>query len=75
MLVESTGISEPVPVAATFTFVDQSGSTLSDLARLDTLVTVVDCHNFLALAQDGGSFGVTRMACRCINGCMRGMKT
>lgn len=46
LLIESTGISEPLPVAETFTFVDQQGQTLSDLARLDTLVTVVDAVNF-----------------------------
>ena len=47
LLVESTGIGEPLPVAQTFTFRDESGVSLADLARLDTLVTVVDCHNFL----------------------------
>jgi len=46
LLIESTGISEPLPVAETFTFVDDQGQTLSDLARLDTLVTVVDAANF-----------------------------
>ncbi|MFM8951935.1 MAG: GTP-binding protein [Planctomycetaceae bacterium] len=47
LLVESTGISEPLPVAETFTFADEQGQSLSDLARLDTLVTVVDARNFL----------------------------
>lgn len=47
LLVESTGISEPMPVAATFTFADEAGGSLSDLARLDTLVTVVDASAFL----------------------------
>jgi len=47
LLIESTGISEPLPVAETFTFTDEAGSSLSDLARLDTLVTVVDARNFL----------------------------
>jgi G3E family GTPase len=47
LLVESTGIGEPLPVAQTFTFRDEQGVSLADLARLDTLVTVVDCHNFL----------------------------
>jgi G3E family GTPase len=46
LLIESTGISEPLPVAETFTFVDEQGESLSDLARLDTLVTVVDAVNF-----------------------------
>jgi G3E family GTPase len=46
LLIESTGISEPLPVAETFTFLDADGRALSDLARLDTLVTVVDAHNF-----------------------------
>jgi G3E family GTPase len=48
LLVESTGISEPLPVAETFTFTDEQGESLSSLARLDTLVTVVDAVNFLS---------------------------
>ncbi|MBC7798309.1 MAG: GTP-binding protein, partial [Pyrinomonadaceae bacterium] len=47
LLIESTGISEPLPVAETFTFADETGRTLSDFARLDTMVTVVDAFNFL----------------------------
>jgi G3E family GTPase len=47
LLIESTGISEPLPVAETFTFEDETGKSLSDVARLDTLVTVVDAKNFL----------------------------
>lgn len=47
LLIESTGISEPLPVAQTFTFEDESGVSLSDVARLDTMVTVVDAANFL----------------------------
>jgi G3E family GTPase len=46
LLIESTGISEPLPVAETFTFEDAAGQTLSDVARLDTLVTVVDAQSF-----------------------------
>jgi G3E family GTPase len=46
LLIESTGISEPLPVAETFTFADSNGLTLGDLARLDTMVTVVDALNF-----------------------------
>ena len=45
LLIESTGISEPLPVAETFTFADDAGHSLSDVARLDTMVTVVDAHN------------------------------
>lgn len=47
LLIESTGISEPLPVAETFTFRDEQGRSLSDLARLDTMVTVVDGLHFL----------------------------
>lgn len=46
LLIESTGISEPLPVAETFTFRGEDGTSLSDLARLDTMVTVVDAVNF-----------------------------
>ena len=48
LLIESTGIAEPLPVAETFIFSDEEGVSLSDLARLDTMVTVVDAVNFLA---------------------------
>ncbi|NMD06742.1 MAG: GTP-binding protein [Phyllobacteriaceae bacterium] len=47
LLIESTGISEPLPVAATFEFRDENGQSLSDVARLDTMVTVVDAANLL----------------------------
>jgi G3E family GTPase len=47
LLIESTGISEPLPVAATFDFRDAEGQSLSDVARLDTMVTVVDAINLL----------------------------
>lgn len=64
LLIESTGISEPLPVAETFTFRDENGVSLSDIARLDTLVTVVDAFNFLRdygstdyLADRGESLG------------------
>jgi len=47
LLIESTGISEPLPVAETFTFADENGNSLSDVAELDTMVTVVDAANFM----------------------------
>jgi len=47
LLIESTGISEPLPVAATFDFRDELGESLSDVSRLDTMVTVVDAVNLL----------------------------
>lgn len=52
LLIESTGIAEPLPVAATFEFRDEEGRSLSDIARLDTMVTVVDAVNLL---RDYGS--------------------
>ncbi len=47
LLIESTGIAEPVPVAATFDFRTEEGFSLADSARLDTMVTVVDAVAFL----------------------------
>ena len=47
LVIESTGISEPLPVAETFTFADENDVSLSDVAKLDTMVTVVDAVNFL----------------------------
>jgi G3E family GTPase len=64
LLIESTGISEPLPIAETFTFEHEDGQSLADIARLDTLVTVVDAVNFMAdfeaaqdLAERGESLG------------------
>ena len=48
LLIESTGIAEPLPVATTFEFRDEDGRSLSDVSRLDTMVTVVDAANLLA---------------------------
>ncbi|MEB3245811.1 MAG: zinc metallochaperone GTPase ZigA [Vampirovibrionales bacterium] len=53
LVIESTGISEPMPVAETFTFTDETGKSLSDVARLDTMVTVVDALNFMQDYQEG----------------------
>lgn len=47
LIIESTGISEPMPVAATFEFRDENGKILSDISYIDTMVTVVDSVNFL----------------------------
>jgi G3E family GTPase len=64
LLIETTGISEPLPIAETFTFADDDGISLGDVAQLDTMVTVVDGYNFLKdyssqdmLATRGESLG------------------
>jgi G3E family GTPase len=64
LLIESTGISEPMPIAATFDFQDESGQSLNDVAYIDTMVTVIDALNLLAdysstdfLADRGQSAG------------------
>ncbi|MEM6431056.1 MAG: GTP-binding protein [Deinococcota bacterium] len=60
LLIESSGISEPLPVAQTFSFEDTLGHSLSDFARLDTMVTVVDAPNFFTdylTSQDLQSLG------------------
>lgn len=48
LLIEATGIAEPLPIAATFSFRDEKGVALSDIARLDTMVSVVDAANLLS---------------------------
>ncbi|MGL6211414.1 MAG: GTP-binding protein [Paracoccaceae bacterium] len=69
LLIESTGIGEPLPVATTFEFTDEDDQSLSDVARLDTMVTVVDAlhllrdyssHDFLADRGEVAGEGDTR---------------
>ena len=64
LLIESTGVSEPMPIAATFDFTSENGDSLNDVALIDAMVTVVDAHNLLAdfgstdfLASRGESAG------------------
>jgi G3E family GTPase len=66
LIIESTGIGEPMPVAATFDFTSEQGESLNDVARIDTMVTVVDAFNLLAdhastdlLSQRGPAAGDT----------------
>jgi G3E family GTPase len=47
LVIESTGVSEPMPVAETFTFTQEDGTSLGDIAAIDTMVTVVDAPNFI----------------------------
>jgi G3E family GTPase len=55
LVIESTGISEPLPIAETFTFSDEDGISLSDVATLDTMVTIVDAVNFLKDYEEASS--------------------
>jgi G3E family GTPase len=53
LIIESTGISDPFPVAETFIFETNDGETVDDIAELDTMVTVVDTYNFLRDFKEG----------------------
>ncbi len=53
LIIESSGISEPLPVAQTFTFEDEYGKSLSEFATLDAMVTVVDAQNFWKIYEEG----------------------
>lgn len=53
LIIESSGISEPLPVAQTFTFVDENNQSLSEFATLDAMATVVDARNFWKIYQEG----------------------
>ena len=53
LLIESTGISEPIPVAQSFAWELEDGTSLEDLTRLDTMVTVVDASTYLSLYRAG----------------------
>lgn len=55
LVIESSGISEPLPVAQTFTFENEAGQSLSEMTRLDTMATVIDSSNFLKIYQEGKS--------------------
>ena len=61
LVIESTGISEPLPVAETFGFVEEDGSSLSEFSRLDTMVTVIDAKNFLSQYQASESLKAMKM--------------
>jgi G3E family GTPase len=61
LLIESTGISEPVPVVQTFSFVDEEkGIDLSKFSYIDTMVRVVDCFNFFNAVNVGTKIGIMK---------------
>jgi G3E family GTPase len=62
LLIESSGISEPLPVAATFAFGVEGGQVLDDLARLDTTVTVVDAAGLRAMIEAGDTLEARGLA-------------
>jgi G3E family GTPase len=62
LLIESSGISEPLPVAQTFSFMDEQGNSLQDWARLDTMVTVVDAVHFLEQYRGSTALSELNMA-------------
>jgi len=62
LVIESTGISEPMPVAATFSWVFPDGSCLGDVAALDTMVTVVDASTYLRELARGDALAERRLA-------------
>ncbi|MEN9846968.1 MAG: hypothetical protein RIS36_2115 [Pseudomonadota bacterium] len=62
LLIESTGIGEPMPIAATFAHVDEEGGSLSQVARLDTMVTVVDVANFFTHVESNEDLRDLEMA-------------
>lgn len=62
LLIEATGISEPIPIAQTFAFDDGSGASLVDLAQLDTMVTVVDAASFAEEYQLAADLRARRLA-------------
>lgn len=62
LLIESSGVSEPLPVAQTFSFLDEAGQSLEEYTRLDTLVTVIDAVNFLEMYCGDGTLAEQDMA-------------
>ncbi|QQK51975.1 GTP-binding protein [Mycobacterium avium subsp. paratuberculosis] len=62
LLIESTGISEPMPVAASFSWEFENGFSLSRIARLDTMVTVVDASTFLRELARGEALAARHLA-------------
>lgn len=62
LVIESSGISEPLPVAETFTFDDDEGTLLRDFATLDTTVTVVDTFNFMRDFKAGDTLQERKMS-------------
>ena len=61
LVIESSGISEPLPVAQTFSFVDESGKSLNQIAKLNIMITVVNASSFLKIYSEGKALKINKL--------------